>query len=325
MIVRTALTGPFPRSEALVAATRDLDRGRTTPEAVETLYRQGESEVDALEGRLGLDVRSGGYLRWADLFRPFAETWGGFTVGPITRYFETNTFYRQPILHSPPERAPGALRRRLPVPSGVRPSQVKVTLPGPYTFAGLLDNRSGETRQALTHRLGRLLAEEVVELYGAGYRTFQFQEPLFVVAPPEGPLAEAAVASYRPIAQAAGEATTIVWTYFADARGAFPLLGRLPVTVIGVDLAETEPSELPVPSQPRSIGLGCIDPRTTLRESPEDVARIVRETFARLRPPTIWLGPGAPPDLLPYEAATRKLELLPAARALLETPGGTAP
>jgi len=320
--LRTALTGPLPRSEALVAATRDLDRGRTTPEAVEELYRRGESEVDELEARLGLDVRSGGYLRWADLFRPFAETWGGFTVGPITRYFETNTFFRQPILHSPPVRTPGAIRKRLPAPPSSDLSNRKVTLPGPYTFAGLLDNRSGETRESLTHRLGRLLSEEVRELYGAGYRTFQFQEPLLVVDPPEGPLAEAAVASYRSISQAAQGSTTIVWTFFADARPAFPLLDRLAVSVIGVDLAETEPAELPVPASPRSLGLGCIDPRTTLLETPDDVVRIVRGAFERFHPPQLWLGPGAPLDLLPYEAATRKLELLPAVRQRLGESGG---
>ncbi|HUI38087.1 MAG TPA: hypothetical protein VLY85_00490 [Thermoplasmata archaeon] len=322
MSVRTALTGPFPRSETLVAGTRDLDRGRTTPEAIEELFRTSEMEVDAIETRLGLDVHSGGYLRWADLFRPFSETWGGFTVGSLTRYFETNTFYRQPILHSPPERTPGAIRRRLPPGAQADPARAKVTLPGPYTFAGMLDNRSGETREALTHRLGRLLAEEVDELYGVGYRTFQFQEPLLVFEPPEGPLAEAAVASYRPVAEAARDSTTLVWTFFADARPAYPLLSRLPVSAVGVDLAETEPAELPIPAEPRSIGLGCIDPRTTLAEDPAEVARIVGETQERLHPPTIWLGPGAPLDLLPFEAAPPKLELLPAARRLLEAEGG---
>jgi 5-methyltetrahydropteroyltriglutamate--homocysteine methyltransferase len=321
MAVRTALTGPFPRSEALVAATRDLDRGRATPEAVEALFARSEADIDALESRLGLAVSSGGYLRWADLFRPFAETWNGFTVGPITRYFETNTFYRQPILHHPPERVAGAIRRRLPAPALVEPARAKVTLPGPYTFAGLLDNRSGETREAITHRLGRLLAAEVGELHAAGVRTFQFQEPLLVVEPPEGPLAEAAVAAYRSISEAARDARTIVWTYFADARPSFPFLARLPVGVLGIDLAETEPSELPVPAPPRSLGLGCIDPRTTLVETPEDVVRIVHEVQARFAPPELWLGPGAPLDLLPHEAAVRKLGVLPATRRQLDASG----
>jgi len=324
MLVRTSLTGPFPRSEALVQATRDLDRGRTTPDAVDELFDRTEREVVQLEERLGLDFLTGGYLRWADVFRPFAETWGGFTVGPVTRWFETNTFYRQPILHAPPQRVPGAIAQRLPasaIAGGAK--RAKVILPGPYTFAGMLDNRSGETTEGLTQRLGRLLAEEVKDLAKLGYPVFQFQEPLLVTKPPEGATAESVVAAYKSLAQSFDGATSIVWTYFADARPAFPLLGRLPVDVIGIDLAETDPQEIPALPDRKSIGLGCVDPRTTLVEEPHEVARIVRSVSDRLRPPSIWLGPGGPLDLLPWEPATRKLHLLPGARrAIADAEGG---
>lgn len=323
MLVRTGLTGPFPRPEALVQATRDLDRGRTSPEAVEELYARTEKEVVQLEERIGVDQITGGYLRWADLFRPFAETWGGFTVGPVTRWFETNTFYRQPILHAPPERVPGAIAARLP-PSlhGNAAPKARVILPGPYTFAGMLENRSGETPEALCHRLGRLLAEEVRELRGLGYEVFQFQEPLLVVHPPTGAKAESVVAAYKGIGEAVNGGTSIVWTYFGDAAPAFPLLGRLPVGVVGVDLSETDAATLPVLSERHGIGLGCLDPRTTLVEEAHEVARIARQVVERQRPPSLWLGPGGPLDLLPWEPATRKLHLLAAARQALSNGGG---
>jgi 5-methyltetrahydropteroyltriglutamate--homocysteine methyltransferase len=323
MDVHASLTGFFPRPEELVAATRDLDRGRTTPAAVETLTRSAEARIAALEARLHLAPATGGYLRWADLFRPFAESWGGFTVGPITRWFETNTFYRQPILHHPPDRVPGALAGALPAAGGaVGAAHAKVLLPGPYTFAGLLDNRSGETAEALIHRLGRLLADEVSELRGTGYTVFQFQEPLLVVRPPKGPAAESVVAAYRSVAEAAKGATTIVWTFFSDATGAFPLLSRLPVDVVGIDLAETDPAELPAPARPIGLGLGCVDPRTTLPEEAATLAAIARAAVERVRPTQLWLGPGGPLDLLPYAAAERKLEVLPAAVAALASAGG---
>jgi 5-methyltetrahydropteroyltriglutamate--homocysteine methyltransferase len=317
MHVRTSLTGPFPRSEALVAATRDLDRGRATADAVEERFAAEERTVVALEARLGFDASTGGYLRWADLFRPFAEGWRGFTVGPVSRWFETNTFYRQPILHAPPERVAGVVRAALPNPAVVPPERAKVVLPGPFTFAGLLDNRSGETREALTHRLGRLLADDVRELRAAGYRTFQFQEPLLVTDPPTGPLAEAAVVAYRSLGEAADGATTIVWTYFGDAAPVQPLLHRLSVGVIGVDLAETEPDQIVPPPDHRGIGLGCLDPRTTLPEDSADVARIATSLRARGHPKELWLGAGGPLDLLPTDAAARKLAVLPATRELL--------
>jgi len=325
VIVRTGLTGPFPRSEALVAATRDFDRGRAGPDAVEDLYSRTEAEVVALERRLGFDTVTGGYLRWADLFRPFAETWDGFTVGPLTRWFETNTFYRQPILHAPPARVPGAIAARLPPVLREDPPRGGVILPGPYTFAGLLENRSGETEEALVHRLGRLLAEEVKELVGTGFTTFQFTEPLLVDRPPERALAEAVVAAYASIHTAAGPVTTLVWTYGADAVPAFPLLDRLPVSAVGVDLAETDWEAIPATSERRGLGLGVVDPRTTLIEDATDVVRIVHALKERRRPNLLWLGPGGPLDLVPWEPATRKLHLLPAARQALDRTDGGRP
>jgi 5-methyltetrahydropteroyltriglutamate--homocysteine methyltransferase len=325
VIVRTGLTGPFPRSEALVAATRDLDRGRVTAEVVEELFGRTEGEVVALERRLGFDTVTGGYLRWADLFRPFAETWEGFSVGPLTRWFETNTFYRQPILHAPPGRVPGAIGARLPPATRADPAHAGVILPGPYTFAGLLENRSGEAEEALVHRLGRLLAEEVRELVGLGYATFQFSEPLLVDRPPERALAEAVVSAYRSIHGSAGAASTLVWTYGADANPVFPLLDRLPVSAVGVDLAETDWEAIPPSSERRGLGLGVVDPRTTLVEEASDVVRIVHALKDRRRPSALWLGPGGPLDLVPWEPATRKLHLLPAVRQALHRENGGRP
>jgi 5-methyltetrahydropteroyltriglutamate--homocysteine methyltransferase len=324
MQVHLSLTGPYPRSETLVAATRDLDRGRASAEAVEERFVAAERDVLALEKRLELDPATGGYLRWADLFRPIAEGWRGFTVGPVTRWFETNTFFRQPILHAPPERVAGVVRAALPPDAASAPVDTKVVLPGPYTFAGLWDNRSGETREALTHRLGRLFAEELRELRVAGYRTFQFQEPLLVTDPPTGPLAEATVAAYGTIGATADGATTLVWTYFGDAAPVEPLLHRLPVTVVGVDLAETEPEHLHAPPEHRALGLGCVDPRTTLPEDPAEVARVVRALAEKGRPREVWLGPGGPLDLLPAESAARKLHVLPATKQLLDASGRAA-
>ncbi|HTT73974.1 MAG TPA: hypothetical protein VMG99_07535 [Thermoplasmata archaeon] len=321
MNVHAGLTGPFPRSEALVRATRDLDRGRTTPEAVEEVFDAAERDVVQLEARLRLDTVSAGYLRWPDLFRPIAETWEGFAVGPLARWFETNTFYRQPILYAPPVRVPGAIAARLPPALARDPARARVVLPGLHTFAGLLDNRAGEAAPALAHRLGRLLGDEVRELRGRGYRTFQFTDPLLAIRPPDGPTAEAVVAGYRAIADALEGGTSIVWTYGGDAGPAFPLLDRLPVSVVGVDLAETEPERIPERKGGPGLGLGIVDPRTTLAEDPTEVARVVREVHARRRPPVVWLGPGGPLDLLPYEPAARKLHALAAACEALGSGG----
>jgi hypothetical protein len=51
---------------------------------------------------------------------------------------------------------------------------------------------------------------------------------------------------------------------------------------------------------------------------------VVHDVADRLNPSSVFLGPGGPLDLLPWESAARKLHVLPAAQQLLAQ-GGRAP
>jgi 5-methyltetrahydropteroyltriglutamate--homocysteine methyltransferase len=304
--IRASLTSPFPRSERLVTATRDLDRGRTSSGQVEKTYAEAENELLQLEERLFSNVTAG-YLRWNDLFRPLAEEWEGLSVGPLTRWLETNTFFRQPILEASPRRAPGALARRLPPPLAGRAATARVLLPGPYTVARVLENRTEMREPDVVRAFGEQFAAEVRELGGLGFRTFQFSDPVLLTEPPERAVEEAVVDAYRGIGSALPEATTVVWTFGAPAGPSLPLLDRLPVSAVGLDLAETEPETLRPGPAALGLGLGVIDPRTTLPETLADTVGVVREAVRRRPASTVWLGPGAPLDLLPARAAEQKL------------------
>jgi 5-methyltetrahydropteroyltriglutamate--homocysteine methyltransferase len=305
---RTGVTGPFPRTEELVQATRDLDRGRITPEAGAAAFGRAEAEVVAVEERLGLDARTGGYLRWADLLRPFTEIWPGVAAGPLTRFFETNTFYRQPVLARPPSGGSGKLAGWLP-----RGPTARAILPGPYTFRKLADvSYATDTSNAPVVEIAAAMAAELRALGAGAPRQVQFQEPMLVYDPPRGEGAEI-VEAYRLLADALPRTTKLLWTFFGDVGPALPLLGRLPVDVIGFDLFESNLDR--APTLPRhGIGVGVIDPRSTLAEQPAEVARLVRSAEKTLGASDVWLGPSPPFDLLPFTAAVEKLALLPTLR-----------
>ena len=72
MNVRTFVPGIYPRSEALVQATRDLDRGRTTPEAVAEQVERDFRELVSVEESAGLTLLADGMLTAQDHFRPLA-------------------------------------------------------------------------------------------------------------------------------------------------------------------------------------------------------------------------------------------------------------
>src|SRR3990170_3860452 len=97
-MVRTHLSGIHPRSEDVVEATRRADRGKAEKGEVDRLI---DADVDALartQADAGITDVSAGNLDWQDIFRPLAESGGGIEIGAVTRFFDTNTFYRQPTI-----------------------------------------------------------------------------------------------------------------------------------------------------------------------------------------------------------------------------------
>ena len=94
--------GIYPRSEELVQATRDLDRGRTTQEAVDAQVERDLQHLISAEQDAGLALLSDGMLRWQDVFRPLVEAADGLERGALTRFLDTNTFYRAPHAEGEP-------------------------------------------------------------------------------------------------------------------------------------------------------------------------------------------------------------------------------
>ena len=96
--IRAYAPGIYARSEELVQVTRDLDRGRATEEAVAA---QQDADLRAFlyaQREAGLDYFSDGLLNWQDIFRPFDTAAEGLRPGPLTRFLDTNTFYRAPAV-----------------------------------------------------------------------------------------------------------------------------------------------------------------------------------------------------------------------------------
>src|SRR4029453_10946928 len=78
--------GVYPRSEDVVAATRGLERGRTSPDEVEVQFKRDREDLIQTQQEAGLDYFSDGLLRWQDIFRPLAETVEGMEARTLVRW-----------------------------------------------------------------------------------------------------------------------------------------------------------------------------------------------------------------------------------------------
>jgi 5-methyltetrahydropteroyltriglutamate--homocysteine methyltransferase len=295
------LHGLYPRSEALVAATRDVDRGRQPPQVVEAQRDVDRAEIVALQRDAGLDLVSSGFLSWADLFRPLVEACRGLATGPLVRWFDNNTFVRTPVVSGP-------LELDLDLFGGER-TDVGL-LPGPYTFSQMATG-AGD-REALMASLARdLLRPAAEEFVRRGAQLVHLQEPWLAAHGIDDESWPAFAAALGVIGDGLG-AQLVVHTYFGDAGPLIGRLSQLPVSAVGVDLTETDVGGLAGPWE-TGLLLGCVDGRSSLVEDVDLTAALAAKILEATRPPRLLLSSSCDLDLLPRPLADRKVRVLAAA------------
>jgi 5-methyltetrahydropteroyltriglutamate--homocysteine methyltransferase len=296
--------GIYPRSEAVVQATRDLERGRTTPDRVVDAFRADRESYLDLQREAGLDFVSDGLLRWQDLFRPLVEGSAGMEARVLVRWFDNNAFFRAPQVQGAPtlgDLPAWVLEDGIPGP-GV------ATLPSPYLFSRASLFR-GDRDDLMVGLAGDVLAPAVAKLVAAGHRLVHLEEPWLPYAgidQDSWPALEAAVGAVR---EAADDAVLVLHTYFGDTAPHAERLRRLPVDAIGVDFGETDLDSLPAPWGTGLVA-GCLDGRTSLVEGVDAVVAFVRRVVDRLQPSSLFVTSGSDLELLGPEVAPAKVRLL---------------
>lgn len=313
-MVQLYLSGICPRSEPLISATRGLDRGRVTEEEVEAAREADVERLVRLQLEAGCDYVLDGLLNWQDLFRPFVEHWDGLEAGPLTRWFDNNTFFRQPVLVGPVEGAPlpEAYARTDLLPKG---TPWKAVLPGPYTFRALAEDRHyGDEGKAL-EAIAAALAATAADLGQRGFALIQLQEPSLGGDSLEGVDWTALREAYQVLYDAAP--TLALHVFFGPVSPHLDALADLPVGILGIDLYRERGEALTEATLRKAVALGCVDARNSLVEKPSDVAARAAELRDVLGPPEVILSPNADLEFLPLAVAEKKVRVLGEAKAKL--------
>jgi len=288
------IPGLYARSEELVQATRDLDRGRTSAEAVEEQVERDQAELVAAQQGAGFDLLADGKLRWQDYFRPLLEAADGLETGALTRFLDTNTFYRAPkaTTETPSLGAP-IDQRYVPSLAGPR----LVTLPSPFALAhGTAVTPKAMALGVLKPQLDALDAELVV-----------LAEPFFA-HDDEADLGDLADA----LEALAGGPKLAVWFTFGDARKVLEGgAADLPVEGIGVDFYATRPTDVPEGFS-KLLLAGVVDARSSLLEEPRELAEFAQRLGERAE--RIALVPNGDLQYVSERVAREKLTRLGQAR-----------
>jgi 5-methyltetrahydropteroyltriglutamate--homocysteine methyltransferase len=297
--------GIYPRSEDVVAATRGLERGRTSPDEVEIQFKRDREDFIQAQQEAGLNYFSDGLLRWQDIFRPLAETVEGMEARTLVRWFDNNSFFRAP---EPPDR----FHLRAPLPSvfddhGDIPEPRVATLPSPFLFSRAA--HTNRDRNELMLELARDVLRPVSQALAArGYELIHLQEPWLVyfgIQPSDWEPFQHALGDIRDGIAGTG-AKLVLHTYFGDAAPFADRLRSLPVDAVGFDFVQTDPEALGH-DWPLGLMAGVLDGRRSPIEPVEQTVDFVRQILETTSPKELFVSSNCDLEFLPRDVARQKV------------------
>ena len=323
-IILAAHAGNYPRigdkreQQKLRVVQETFDRGETAADELEAARNGVVRQVIDEQYRAKLDIVSDGLIGWHDSISHMVRNFKGVNIGGLLRYFDTNTYFRQPQVVSRLEGGAPIVVDEFKLARAVSPKPVSVTLTGPFTLSRLSLVKKGfyKSPDALMDDLLPLLAGEVKRLAEAGAEILVVDESFILREP--GSLARLSDA-LEVLGGYKGEAKLWLRLGFGDASDLYDKLQRLAVDGLMLDftyspkLYETVRSggsDLP-------LGLGLIDARNTRLESGAKVADAARILLRRVRTDSSLILCSNGLEYLPRQRAYEKLCLVARVRDYL--------
>ena len=334
MKIDSTITGIHSRSEETVQTSRDFDRGRASEESLEKCFEIDSKNLVDHQIRSGLSLVSDGQLKWQDFLRPFSESIKGLESGAdLSRWFDTNSFYRKPSVVSeleshgdfPIEKYDdlSAFRALNSDPLSQRVRR-KISVPGPFTLASLVEDRHYNSKNELTRAFARIIRRVIISLSQKGFDVVQINEPSLVYRYGVSALSNQAdldsfVSSFSESLSSL-PVEVILHTYFGDCSKILPELVKLSgVSAVGIDFTQTSLSDIQgVEFDGKVLGCACINGRNSLIESPEWISKYCNHASEILKPSGLIVLPSSELKYLPRGYADKKIKSIGDACSILK-------
>jgi 5-methyltetrahydropteroyltriglutamate--homocysteine methyltransferase len=311
--------GDRPAQQRLRRAYAARERGEIDMAEFTLIERTQIDEVIHEQEQAGVDVVTDGQIRWYDPISHLMAALDGVRINGLLRYFDTNFYFRQPVVTAAIRRRGPILRDDFTRACRAARRRVKPVLPGPYTLARLsvIGSAAYGSVPALAHALSEVMTAEVRDLAAAGAEYIQIEEPAILLHGEDIRLLRQLL---EPLWTARGTAQLVIATYFGDAEPLYAQLHSLPADVIALDFTYSSNLMDLVAASGASkvLGLGLVDGRNTRLERPETVAHQIEALLKRYTFDTIHVLPSCGLEHLPRNSARAKLALLANARRLVQ-------
>lgn len=324
--IEPLIPGIYARSERLVQTTRDFDRDRVDRT---TLKRDQRRDTEAL---IGLQVTEGyrtvspGLLTWQDHFRPFERLIPELSANTLTRFIDTNTFYRRPDLEGEPTLDTAELDTVVEthVPNTGAIGGL-LTLPSPTAWVTAADDDDNTYPEPeIAHQIASSVYPPVVEAaIERGVETIVLTDPWFGTHPDATPL----LGAIDDFVEAIPESQQVhLQLPFQDSGDVLAAVGDTLIDGALVDLTETDRQRLAALPSSQTVGLGLVDARSSLIEREDLLVSAIESASEHVAGDEVLVTPTGDLQHVPEPIARQKVRLLSSvattARLAAAAPGG---
>jgi len=309
--MKTTVIGAYPKNsderQDLRRALHRADRGELDERGLGAVLDETTAWAIGEIESAGVDVTNDAQIRWDDLLAPFARAWRNCERGPLERFYDNNTYFRQPVINGPIETDGKTLVPDFARAKGVAKRELKAAICGPLTFATLTaQDRQYRDLEARTLAVADALAAELRGLAAAGATLVDVEEPALAAHPEHVALARAA---FDRLATA-GVALAIQ-PYFFPADRIVDELAAFPVAQVGLDVRSRDTRVLDrLSAFTQTVVLGVVDARNTRLESTREIGDLIERALGTLSADRAWFAPTTGLEYLPHDVAVKKLRAL---------------
>ena len=316
--MKTTIVGAYPKisdeHQDLRRALHKLDRGELDEAGVAGVLDDTTAWAIGEITAAGVDIINDGQIRWDDLLAPFARAWRNTERGPLERFYDNNTYFRQPVISGPIETDGKTLVSDFTFADSREKggATLKAAIVGPLTFATLTaEDKHYKDLEARTLAVADALAAELRGLKAAGAPLVDVEEPA-LAAHPE--LIELASAALQRMAKA-GVPMALYPYFFPVERIVEKLFDfkLFPIAILGIDVRSREASVRAIENLAAykgTVSLGIVDARNTRLETPRELGQLIEAAQKHIPADRMYLSTTTGLEYLPHDVAVKKLHAL---------------
>ena len=295
------IAGIYPRNETLIESTRLYDK------TLRKQFNKEKSRLLKIQSKNKFNYITDPLIDWDDNIRPFTDNLKGIEKGPLTRYYENNTFYRQPIITNKITTSGKILKNSICFDLFSNKSKSKVDILDPFTFYDLSANEFYKSEEEAINAFADIIKKELNSIK-KDIELIQFNAPSLARVKEKEQLDIIRKAMVKIVKGL--DVTTCLNLWGSDVSDTLDAFQDFPVDIIGIDFTTSKIDRFDQIDINKGLACGLIDAKNTKMEKTSEIIRELRNIKELFKPTSLAVIPSWDFEFIPETFACKKLDIM---------------